>query len=295
MVRLFARWLVSLLLIAPGAFTEEGEWSGAYTAKLQGKLVKKYFSAPKIIAHPPFGWFIELDDSSKQIVGDLFNNLSELEKELYHDIDLACVRLLTNQFSMRDWARDHFETQVIVEGDISSPDLLGSELRAFNFTPETVSPEITETKFVASLLDEHPWEPNSFDWDEENDESLALPDNEPESLVTMTGKLHLEVLNSDSELGEIENGGYPLYCWMITLDPKSFEVACSTPVRACFQTPASILSQKNSHELYLTGSYDKEWLSEQVGQNISIQGYLWHAHTAHHPTPLMLDTDPWFK
>lgn len=296
MGRLFARWFVSLFIISY-TFAADDEWSGSFHAQLHGKLVKKYFSAPKIVNPPPFGWFIELDKPSQKIVIDLFNNFSVNEKEIYYDCNLQDIRLLTNQFAIREWARDHFETQVTLEGEILPPDLLGRELRAFNFTPEIVSPEISEKEktLACRYLDEHPWEPSSFDWSEDNDQSLVLPEDEPEHLVTMSGKLHLEIVNNDSEFGEIENGGYPIYCWMIKLDPQSFEIACNTPVRACFQTPASIRSSKNGGELWLTGDFDPAWLCEHINQTVSVQGYLWHAHTAHHHTPVMLDTAPWFK
>jgi hypothetical protein len=333
------------------AFSLENEWSGSYHASLRGKLVRKNFSAPQIVANPPFGWFIELDDPSRKIIADLFDGLTETEKALYYDLDLGSIRLLAGQFAIRKWARDHVDSQVMVEGEILSPDLLGKELHAFNFSPEIVTPEITEQEKVfanqylyresvknwesfqeapqvslparavvfidtpqvweekiggkstpnetdsspTSGIDEHPWEMSSFNWDKENDDSLALSDDQPEQLVTMSGKLHLEVLNHDFELGEIENGGYPIYCWMVKLDSESFEIACSTPVRACFQTPASIRAKKNGDELWLTGEYDLKWLCENAGQTVSVQGYLRHAHTAHHHTPVMLDTAPWFQ
>jgi hypothetical protein len=296
MGKLFARWFVSLWIVLC-IFATDDEWSDSFHATLQGKLVRKYFSAPKVVQDPPFGWFIELDNHSHEIVTNLFNNLSEKEREIYHSLDLQHIRLLTSHFCMREWARDNYENQVAVEGEILPPDLLGSELRAFNFIPDIILPEVTEAEkaLACQYLDEHPWkQPSSCDWGEDDTESLALPDDEPERLVTMSGKLHLEIVNNDSELGPIENGGYPIYCWMIKLDPKSFEIACTTPVRAYFQTPASIRSQKNGDELWLTGDLDSEWLCEHVNQTVSVQGYLQHGFNAHHHTPLMLDTDPWF-
>ena len=296
MGRLFARWFVSLFIISY-TFVSADEQSGCYHAKLHGKLVKKYFSAPKIVKKPPFGWFIELDKPSQKIIMDLFNHFSMSEKEIYYDCDLQNIRLLTNQFAIRQWARNHFENQVTLEGKILSPDLMGRELRAFNFAPEFVSPEIYEEEktLACRYLNENPWEPSSLEWSEQDDQSLVLSEDEPERQVSMTGKLHLEIVNNDSELGEIENGGYPVYCWMIKLDPESFEIAYRTPVRACFQTPASIRSAKNGDELWLTGDLEPEWLCEHVNQIVTVQGYLWHAHNAHHHTPVMLNTDPWHK
>ncbi len=296
----FARWFVSFGLFL-SLFTDgfaSGEWSGSQHAILHGKLVKKYFRAPRVVQHRPFGWFVQLDLTSQKKITELFENLSEEEKAFFGDINLQCVRLLADKFAIREWAHDHFETQVTLEGEISEPDLFG-EFRAFNFIPETMIPEITEKEKASACLalEENTWNPNSLNWNEEDlsDESLILLDDQPEKLVSMTGKLVLQVLNSDPDKGAIECGGSPIYSWVLKLDPKSFEIACSTPVRASFQTPGTIRSFKNCDEMALTGDYDQEWFCDHVNQTVTVQGYLWHAHTGHHHTPVMLDTDPWFK
>ena len=129
------------------------------------------------------------------------------------------------------------------------------------------------------------------DWLWEGDTSLVLPMDEPESLVLISGELALQVLDRNSEnpeLGIID-------CFVIKMDSESFEVACSTPVRAAFQSPESIRSCVNCNELELTGGYDEVWLRERLGQIVTLSGYLWHAHTGHHHTPVMMDTAPWFK
>lgn len=150
----------------------------------------------------------------------------------------------------------------------------------------------------ASALPEEPyesWESNLAEDVEEStlDRSLELQDSESERLVSMTGKLILRVSNSDTDIKSIEDGGHPIYCWIVELDQESFEIACSTPVRAAFQTPASIRSFGN--ELQLTGGFDEEWLCEHLNQTVTVQGYLWHAHTCHHHTLVMLDANPWYK
>lgn len=129
------------------------------------------------------------------------------------------------------------------------------------------------------------------DWLWEGDTSLVLPIDEPERLVSMTGELASRVLNRDSEnpeLGAIER-------FVIEMDSESFEIACSTPVRAAFHSPESIRESLRCHELELTGGFDKDWLRAHLGQIVTLSGYLWHAHTHHHYTPVMMDKDPWFK
>jgi len=130
------------------------------------------------------------------------------------------------------------------------------------------------------------------DWLEDlEDKSLVLPEGEPEFLVSITGQLQRNVLNIDPE----DNTKSTFDCWVLKLTPESFELACSTPVRAIFHTPESIRSLPRCHEIELTGGYDEEWFKEHIGQTVTVQGYLWHAHTAHHHTPMMLDKEPWLK
>lgn len=129
------------------------------------------------------------------------------------------------------------------------------------------------------------------DWLWECDTSLVLPMDKPERLVSMSGELALQVLDRNSEnleLGTVDR-------FIIKMDSESFEVACSTPVHAAFHSPESIRESLRCHELELTGDFDKSWLREHLGQTMTLSGYLWHAHTHHHYTPVMMDTDPWFK
>lgn len=293
----FCCGLLGLLFISSISFASD-EWSGAYYSKLHGKLIKKHFQAPRVVENPPFGWFVELDEASQQKVVELYSNLSEQEQALLDNIHLQYVRLSTNQFGIRDWVHDHCNEEVTLNGELREPDLFG-EFRSFYFVPETVIPTITEKEKATACvsLDEVTSEPESLDWTEVDlsDESLVLPDDEPERCVAITGKLMLRIFNSNPDNDTVEDGGQALYCWILKLNPESFEIACSTPVRASFQTPATIRSFKNCDEMELTGEYDPEWLCDHVNQTVTIQGYLWHAHNGHHHTPVMIDTDPWFK
>ncbi len=189
-----------------------------------------------------------MDEPSQQQISNLFENLSDIEKAIYDDIDLQCVRLLTYSLAIREWTHEHDGTQVTLTGDIVEPDRFG-KLRAFNFLPEEVVPAITEKEHALESLDldQNAWTPST------------TPDRINEEL------------------------------------PESFETAGKIPVRASFQTPASIRYFNNCDEMELTGEYDEEWLCDHVGQTVSVQGYRWHAHTGHQHTPVMMDTDPWFK
>lgn len=302
MLKAFGIWLVSLC-VAASAYAGE-EWSGALHATLNGKVVKKDFSAPRVVEHPPFGWFIELDSPSQTIVAELFEHLSPHEKAIYDDLDLKCIRIRTPNTLLRDWVREQYDHEVTVDGEISEPDLLSRELRAFYFTPEIEPESVPKGEDIFASEFQEDWnklhetsylEPRTPTWEWEEDNSLVLPEGEPEILVTMRGTLCLETINHDPELGAIDNGGYPLYCWVLELDPESFEIVCNTPVHASFQTPESIRSSQDGHKLWLTGDFKPDWLCDHLNEIVTVQGYLWHAHTAHHHTPVMLDTDPWFK
>ena len=122
-----------------------------------------------------------------------------------------------------------------------------------------------------------------------DDMSLALPMEELERLVSMTGELQLQVMNRDPE--DPLQGTFDW--WVLKLDTESFEKACTTPVHGAFQSPESIRGGKQSNELGLTGDYDKNWLRAHLGSTVTLSGYLWHAHTAHHHSLVMMDTDPW--
>jgi hypothetical protein len=132
---------------------------------------------------------------------------------------------------------------------------------------------------------------SSFGYGEdESDNPLILPENELERLVSMTGMLGLRILkyNPEDELSETYQ------CWILKLSPESFEVACKTPVRACFQTPESIRSSWNCNEMQLT-SFDEHWLKDHLNQKVTLEGYLWHAHTHSHHTPILMDIEPWLS
>lgn len=125
----------------------------------------------------------------------------------------------------------------------------------------------------------------------EEDTILVLEPHTAERYVSITGQLQRCLFNKNAENPELGTGHY----WILKMDSKSFEIACSTPVHCAFESPLSIRNSLRSHELALTGSYDEKWLHQHMHQTVTLSGYLWHAHTAHHPTPIMMDTEPWFK
>ncbi len=122
-----------------------------------------------------------------------------------------------------------------------------------------------------------------------DDMSLALPMEEPERLVSMTGELRLQILDQDPEHPEL--GAFDW--WILQLDSDSFKKVCTTPVHAAFYDPEWIRNAERNHDLGLTGDYDRDWLDANIGRKVTLQGYLWHAHTAHHHSLVLLDTNAW--
>ncbi|HSX25596.1 MAG TPA: DUF4431 domain-containing protein [Chlamydiales bacterium] len=272
------------------------EWSGALQATLHGKLVRKHFHAPRVVENPPFGWFMELDSSSEKQIINLFKELSPEEQMLFDDVDLKSVRLAVHRSGLRAWCQNHCNEVVVVEGEIREPEFF-KELRCFYFDPQEVEPPITqeETSRDFRAFDDGCWESSTTHWTEDDflDESLVLPEDELERLVSLTGELRLHILNGVPEQESIEVEGFPYYSWIVELHPESFEIACHTPVRASFQSPGTIRSSPHCHEMALTGNYDQDWLCDHLNQTVTVSGYLWHAHTGHHPTPIMMDSEPW--
>lgn len=69
---------------------------------LSGKLVRKYFDAPPIVKNPAFGWFLELDSSSKNSIAFAFSQLDDEDKRIYSDFDLNIVQLMTYRNDERE-------------------------------------------------------------------------------------------------------------------------------------------------------------------------------------------------
>ncbi len=129
-------------------------------------------------------------------------------------------------------------------------------------------------------------------WEEFEGFPLALHDEESEQLVSLRGILLLEILPRDPE--NPSSTEEPIFCWMVKLDPESFELACQTRVRAAFHSTESIRESPSFDKLELVDdSLTKEWLFEHLDKQVTVHGYLFHGHTGHHHAALLLDSKPW--
>lgn len=114
--------------------------------------------------------------------------------------------------------------------------------------------------------------------------SLELPDGVPEILVTLKGKLILKLCS-------IENDP-PMYCWFLEMDKSSFKIASTTPVWGYVLTLKEILKKPNWNEVQLGRDDETEdFCMKHKNQKVIVNGYLFHAHTAHHYAPFLMDIE----
>ena len=111
-----------------------------------------------------------------------------------------------------------------------------------------------------------------------------------EPLITLTGKLGLKQFPGPPEYSSIEDGDRADYCWILELDKASFLLALNTPVKELNLDVKDILKWSNPSEVMLVLDKEKESFCRDLEhQQVCVNGHLFHAHTAHHYTPMLLD------
>ena len=108
--------------------------------------------------------------------------------------------------------------------------------------------------------------------------------------ITLSGILQLKVFPGPPEYSSIENGDRADSCWVLELDKESFILALSAPVQSELALDCKdILKWHNASEVFLFPDFNvDESFRSKKGHHISISGYLFHAHTAHHYSPMLL-------
>lgn len=92
------------------------------------------------------------------------------------------------------------------------------------------------------------------------------------------------------EYGSIEDGDRADYVWIVELDDPSFLIVLNAPKNELSIDLADIAERENSHDLILCVSERLERACEEYkDQDVIVRGILFHAHTAHHYTPLLID------
>ena len=119
---------------------------------------------------------------------------------------------------------------------------------------------------------------------------LALSDNQKEIFVTLQGRLILKLFPGPPEYSSIKDGDRKDYCWVLQLDKKSFEIAKTTPVGEPAQDLDYIMQRTNPDEVCLAVDANMfDFCNDYKEQKVICEGYLFHAHTAHHYTPILMD------
>jgi hypothetical protein len=119
---------------------------------------------------------------------------------------------------------------------------------------------------------------------------LKLPEDAPEKLVTLKGTLVLRLFPGPPEYTSIEKGDRADYCWMLHVNKESFKIATTTLVPEPCSDLKSIMEWSNHDEIYL--SLEEKMIDFCCGhenKEITVQGYLFHAHTVHHYSPILMD------
>jgi hypothetical protein len=112
----------------------------------------------------------------------------------------------------------------------------------------------------------------------------------PESLITISGILSRKQFPGPPEYSSIDDGDRVDHCWVLELDKTSFLLALNTPVKELGLDFRDILRWKNSSEVMLVLNDEVEKACRMYeGLRVYVVGYLFHAHTVHHYTPMLLD------
>ncbi len=197
MRRLFAIWCVSsgvagFFLIPSGLFAEDVVFTG--------KLVRKYYQhlIPQAVELGVFGWFLELDSSSKVCLQKKIATLNEEDRRCCEKLgfDLSIVQLFLPGVEDKLLCR-HFEGERV--------EILGkwpSSPHVFRPIP-SYQLLLTEIKQI------------------------------PEDVVSLSGVLHFKVFPGPPNYDCVEAGDYPEGCWVLKLDDRSKDVLAMPMSLSC--------------------------------------------------------------
>lgn len=176
MRRLFAIWCMSSVHL----FSEE--------AVFTGKLIRKYYQhlIPQAVELDAFGWFLELDSSSKVCLEKKIAAMNEEDRQCCERLgfDLSIVQLFLPGVKDRQLCR-HFEGERV--------EVLGQ----WPLSPHVFRPippyqlHLTEIKQI------------------------------PDDLVSVSGVLQFKVFPGPPNYHSVEDGDYPEGCWVLKLDDRS--------------------------------------------------------------------------
>lgn len=110
--------------------------------------------------------------------------------------------------------------------------------------------------------------------------------------IVLSGKMSLKLFPGPPEYSSVDNGDREDYCWVLELDQPSFLLALNMPVDELSLSLDDIVRRADA-KLVLISS-DKKWRNicqQYKNQKVFVRGSLFHAHTAHHYTPMLIEAD----
>jgi uncharacterized protein (DUF952 family) len=268
--------------------------------ELSGRLVKKYYKTSVIVQDPAFGWFLELDNTSKASLNNALNGLDANEKQICSNFHTDLVQLILKGGIDPQTCRDLEHQSVNVKGQLWNPPHMYRPIPSHQVSLHEVtrthqdnlkktlvekSPQSFQVSFAAS---ENTWKPCGVN-EKWNDIPLELSEVTPQLLVTLKGSLQLKLYPGPPNYESIENGDYPEYCLMLQMDSKSFDIASKTHVLEPALSMTDIMSVSNWSEVQLGLETDmRKFCESHINQEVTLQGYLSHAILAHHHAPFLM-------
>lgn len=114
---------------------------------------------------------------------------------------------------------------------------------------------------------------------------LELAEGASEILLELKGKLILRNVSEDDC-----NPNDELSLWFLEMDARSFQLAAQTPVWGYGLSLSEIMEKNNWFEVQLgRDSAYEDFCCKHVNQEVTVQGFLFHAHTGHHHAPFLMD------
>jgi hypothetical protein len=268
------------------------------TTRLSGKLVKKYYPAPRIVKNAAFGWYLELNKISQEVIQRQFQQLSKNDQRIFKelDIDLQTVQCAFCSDDVLLKTRSFDGTFITMEGKVQTP-CLSRKYLCFSIEPDAILSKIPNNSIQSHFfldkfdhLSQRFYIENEFSNESAIESFLKLSEDAPEKLVVLKGKLILRLFPGPPEYTSIERGDRADYCWMLHVNEEFLKIATTTPVPEPCSDLKSIMEWSNHNEIYLSLEENMiDFCCDHESKEITTQGYLFHAHTAHHYSPILMD------
>jgi hypothetical protein len=194
----FAIWcivrscIVTLFLITSNLFAEDIVFTG--------KLVRKYYQhlIPQAVERGVFGWFLELDSSSKLSLQKKIAEMNEDDRQYLADLgfDLSIVQLFLSGAEDKELCRRFEGKEVEVLGEWPSFPHVFRPIPSYQL-------HLTEMKQIS------------------------------EDIVELSGILRFKAFPGPPNYNCIESGDYPEACWVLNLDKGSKDLLVEPMSLAC--------------------------------------------------------------